>query len=172
MAAGASGNENQSVDTGGERALRVRDRRHIVEHESAIGMRGLDDRIGRAQAGDDYRHAMLHAQIDVVLQADVARVHDLIDRERRDAHLRLVFPYCCKFFTYACKPGLEQLGRTRVQGREAADDAGAALRKHELRPADDEHRRADEGQTQGVTQQRRQGHAISLWSERARPRCA
>jgi hypothetical protein len=43
------------------------------------------------------------------------------------------------------QPGVEQLGRTRVQRREGADDARLALRGHQRRAAGDEHRRGDDG---------------------------
>ncbi|MNN41696.1 hypothetical protein D3C81_1558300 [compost metagenome] len=62
------------------------------------------------------------------------------------------------------EPLVEQLRRARVQRGEGADDAGLALRQHQFRIADDEHRRGDDGQGQ-VLQDGRQGlgggHEIS-----------
>ena len=46
------------------------------------------------------------------------------------------------------QPFVQQLGRTRVQRGHGADDAGLALRDHQLGVADDEQRRADDGQAQ------------------------
>jgi hypothetical protein len=62
-----------------------------------------------------------------------------------------------QFRRYARQPRIEQFRRPRVQRREAADDAGRALRQHQVGVGDDEQRRADGGQAQAL-QQRGQGH--------------
>jgi hypothetical protein len=44
---------------------------------------------GRAQAGDDDGNLMFHTQANILFQAIVAAVHDLIDREGRDLAIRV-----------------------------------------------------------------------------------
>jgi len=52
--------------------LGVRDRRHVMEHEAAVGVRRFDHRI-RARVGCDLdRHLVFHADIQVLLQPLIA----------------------------------------------------------------------------------------------------
>ncbi len=157
MAAGAGAHQDQPVDAGSQRALRMLDVGDVVEDQPAVAVRRLDHGIGCAQAGDQDRHAVFHAQVEVVLQPVVARMDDLVDRERRHHRVRMRRPVGRQFSRDPRQPFVEQFRRPRVQGREAADDAGLALRQHEIRVGDDEQRGADGGQAQ-VLQQRGKGH--------------
>jgi hypothetical protein len=89
VAAGAARDEDQAVHSGGECALGVRDRRYVMEHEAAVAVRRFDHRVRRAQARDHDRHLVLYADIQVLLQPLIARVHDLIDGEGRDPRVRM-----------------------------------------------------------------------------------
>ena len=59
------------------------DRDDVMQDDAAVAVHGADNLGGRAQAGDDYRHALAHANIDIVLEPIVRAVDDLIDREGR-----------------------------------------------------------------------------------------
>jgi hypothetical protein len=71
---------------------------HVMEHQAAVAVHGVDHFLHRAQAGDDDRHAMLDAQGQVGLQARVARVDDQVDGigcwrlQLRQARLDLLQP--------------------------------------------------------------------------------
>ena len=109
---------------------------------------GVVDVGARAQRGDDDGHLVLRADLHVVLEAVVALVHDLVDRERRGRRLGMRLVVRGERLGDLGQPVVEQLGRARVERGHRADDAGLALRDHQLGVADDEQRRADDGQAQ------------------------
>jgi hypothetical protein len=121
-------------------------------------MRGLDRLIGRAQRRDHDRHPEAHAHVEVVREPRVRRMHDLVDRVRRDLALGMRALPRVELGGDPCQPLLERRFRPRIQRRKAADDAGLALLDHERRMGDDEKRRADRGQAQPALQQCGQGH--------------
>jgi hypothetical protein len=88
---------------------------------------------------------VLHADLDVVREAVVRLVHDLVDGDRADLRLSGWRPGNRPARLQVGQPGVEQLGRAGVQRREGADDAGLALRRDQRRAAGDEHRRGDDG---------------------------
>ena len=117
----------------------------------------LVDVLARAERGDRQRHLVLDADFDVVLEAVVGLVHDLVDRERRRRPFGMRFVVGGEFFLDAMQPFVEQLGRARVERRECTDDAGLALRDDQFRPRNDELRRADQRQAE-FRPQLRGGH--------------
>ena len=86
--AGAGAHRDDAVDALRRGLLGVAQIDHIVKHDAAVAVHGVDHLGRRPQAGDDDRHAVFDAQADVMLEPVVARVHDLIDRERRDLEPR------------------------------------------------------------------------------------
>ena len=50
MAAGAGADQDQPVDARLERLLGVADRDHVVQHDPALAVHGLDDLVGRRGA--------------------------------------------------------------------------------------------------------------------------
>ena len=59
-----------------------------------------------------------------MLQPVIALMHDLVDRERCDPAVRMRFARRSQFRGDRRQPVVEQLGRPRIQRREAADDPG------------------------------------------------
>ncbi len=158
VAAGAGRDEDQSVDAGVERLLRVTDADDVVEDDAAVRMDRVEHRpVRRAQARDHDRHAMLDAYLDVVHQPIVRRVDDLVDRVRRDRPIRMRGPMRRERVLDPTQPARQLVRRSRVERGERADDAGLALRDDELGAARDEHRGADDRQAQ-VTQDFGNGH--------------
>ncbi len=118
----------------------------VVQHHAAPAMHGLVHVLARAQAGDDDRHLVLGAHLHVVLQPVVALVHDLVDGERRGGRLGMRAVPGRQRLGDLGEPFVQQFGGPGVERRHGADDAGLALRDHQLRIADDEERRADDRQ--------------------------
>ena len=67
----------------------------------------------------------------VVLEPVVALVHDLVDGKRRGRCLGMRAVVRGQRLGDLGEPVVEQLGRTRVERRHRADDAGLALRDHQ-----------------------------------------
>jgi len=98
---------------------------------------------------------MLHAYIQVLLQPLIARVHDLVDGKRCKPRVRMPDLHVGQFFAYAREPYVEHLIGPGIQRRKTPDAAGRTLSEHEHGPADEEHRCADDRQTQAIAQWRR-----------------
>lgn len=91
----------------------------------------------------------------------VGLMHDLIHRDRSHNRIgirRLVLGERCLNLR---EPFVEQFGGPRVQRGERSDDTRLALREHEFRVTDDEHRRADDGKRE-ILQDGGKGHETSL----------
>ena len=146
MAAGAAGHQDQAIDARLQRLFRVADRNHIVQHDAAIAVDGVEHFLGRrAQRGNDDGNPVFHAHFHVMRQAVVRLVHDLVDGDRSHFFIGIGGLEGGQFGLQLREPGVEQFGGTRVQGREGTDDTGLALRRDEGRAAGDEHRRGDNG---------------------------
>ena len=79
MAARASTDENQAIDTLFHGFLCMPDADHVVKHQTAVGVNFLDDLTGCPKAGDDQRHFVLDAQGHIVFEAIIGGMDDLID---------------------------------------------------------------------------------------------
>ncbi len=149
MATRAGGHQDQPVDPRLQRLLGVAQVDHVVQHDAAVAVHrveNLPDR--RAQRGDEDRHLVLDAGGHVLLQPRVGDVHDLVDRQRPDHGVRMRGAVGGEVGLDLREPVVQHFGGARVERRERAHDAGLALRQHQLRIADDEHRRADHRQRQ------------------------
>ncbi|MCY1426472.1 hypothetical protein D9M71_422930 [compost metagenome] len=156
VATGAGGNCDQAIDAGFRSFLGMTAGGHVVEHQAAVAVHGVHHFLHRAQAGDDDRDALLHADGQVGLQARVAVVDDEVDREGRG-----VLPQACFNFL---QPGAEATALPLVQGREAADDAVVAARQDQLGVGHQEHRRSHDRQAQTLIEQGGQRHLAILLS--------
>ncbi|MNT22606.1 hypothetical protein D3C72_1579960 [compost metagenome] len=130
----------------------------VVQHNAAPGMHSLVHVFAGAQAGDDDRHLVLGADLHVVVQPVVALVHDLVDGEGRCGLVGVGLVVGGQGFGDLGQPFVEQLGRAGVERRHGAHHTGLALLDHELGVADDEQRRADDGQRQVLQHGRQFGH--------------
>ena len=130
-----------------------------MEHQAAIAVNRANHFIGCAQAGDDDRHLVLHAQLDVVLQTVVAAMHDLVDRKRRHHSIRVCRLVVRQLGGNALQPFVQHFGRARVEGRKRADNTGLALGNNQIRVGDDKQRRTDNRQAQIALQYGGHTHA-------------
>ncbi|MEY9154089.1 hypothetical protein ABIG04_002399 [Bradyrhizobium japonicum] len=162
MAAGAGAHQDQSVDALLRRLARMLDVDDVVEHQPAIGVRGLDDLGGRSQRSDDDGRPVLHTGFHVLHQPVVGGVADLVDRIGRDLLAGIARFVFAELVPDAAQPLVELVHRTGVERRKRADDTGLALGDHQLRAGNDEERRADDGQLQIVLEQSGQCHPILL----------
>jgi len=112
----------------------------VVQHHTTIAVRGLVDFLTRAQARDDDRHLVLHAQGHVVFKPVVALVHDLVDGKRGGCIVRIGLVVGRQGLGDLGQPLVELRGRTGVERRHGADHTGLALLDHQLGVADDEQR--------------------------------
>ncbi len=165
MAAGARRDQDQAVDAGFDRLLGMAQADHVMQHDAAIAVHRVDQLPGRrAQRGDEDRHLVFDADLDVMLQARVGGVHDLVDRDRAHRCAGIGGLERGQFVADPGQPLVEQLGRACIECGERADDAGLALRQHQFRVADDEHGRGNHGQgqvLQGLGQLLGGGHGVS-----------
>ena len=160
MAAGAGAYQDQPVDALLRGLARMLDVDDVVEHQPAIGVRGLDDLGRRPQRGDDDGGPVLHTGLHVLHQPVVGGVADLIDRVGRDLFAgiaRLVF---AELIRDAAQPFVQLLDRAGVERRKRADHARLALGDHQLRSGDDEERRADHRQFEAIFQESGQRHHV------------
>jgi hypothetical protein len=121
---------------------------NVMQHDAAIGMDRLIDVLSRPEGGDDQRHAIFHAEFDVVFQPGVRSVNDLIDRKGCGELAWMCRIMRREFLLDAGEPFIEQGGRAGIQRRAAADDARLALGDRQAGVRDDEQRRSDDRQRQ------------------------
>ena len=131
----------------------------VVHHHAAPAVHGLVHVLARAQAGDDQRHLVLGADLQVVLQAVVALVHDLVDGKRGGRRFRVRPVVRGQLFGDLGQPVLQHFRRAGIQGGHGTHDTGLALGNDQLGVADDEQGRADHGQCQVLQHCRNFGHA-------------
>ena len=162
MTAGARTHQNQAVDPCLNRLLRVTHVDHVRQHDAAIGMHRVEHFLRRrAQAGDPHRHLMFDADADVVCEAVVGLVHDLVHRERRHPGCRIGSLESRQFRLDFHQPVAQGRLRPRVERRKTADDAGLALLDDQPRVAGDEQRRTDHGQRK-LRQEFLFGHGVRM----------
>ena len=131
---------------------------HIMQRDAAIGMRRLVHLWPCAERSDQNRHLMLHAHLQIRMQAVIGFVHDLIDGEGGGQAVWMAGIVFAQFALNPDQPLLQHMRRTGVQRGKRADNARFALRDHQIRGGDDEHRRADHRQPQRL-QNGGQAHA-------------
>lgn len=71
----------------------------VVEYQAAIAVDGFVHVHPRAQGGDHDRHLVLHAHFQIVFQAVVGLVHDLVHRKR-----------CRRLIRVGLVPGVQLFG--------------------------------------------------------------
>ncbi len=152
MPASTGRNGNEPVDTGFSGFLGMASRGHVVKHQTAIAVHRVDQFLHRAEAGDNDRHLMLHADVQIRLKARVAVVNNQVHRIRG----RIIQRRQARFDLF--QPGLEPTAFALVKSRKAADHAVAAAGEHQFRIGDQKHRRRNHGQTQTLFEHSGQRH--------------
>ena len=153
---GAGADEDQPVDAGFERLLRVPHVDDVVHDDAAVGMHALTTASGRAQRGDDDRHLVPDADFHVVIDPVVGLVDDLVDRERRDplAGMRAPGSRRASALMRRIQPSSSSFGRALSAGNEPTMPAvHCAMTSSGV--GDDEHRRADDRQRELALQLQR-----------------
>ena len=157
----ASTDQNQAINAGLDGLFGVFDVDHVVEHQTAVAVDRANHFIGRTQAGDDDRHLILHAQFNVMLQAVIAAVHDLVDRKGRHLGLGVGRLVVGQLGGDALQPFVQHLGRAGIERRKGTDDPGLALGNDQIRVGDDKQRGTDDRQAQIALQNGGQTHACA-----------
>mmetsp|Transcript_19608 Transcript_19608/g.61606 ORF Transcript_19608/g.61606 Transcript_19608/m.61606 type:complete len:323 (+) Transcript_19608:772-1740(+) len=132
---------------------------HVVEDQPAVGVDGGVDVLARTQGRDDQRNLVADAGLQVVHQAVVGPVHDLVHRKRRGRRLGVRSVMLGQRGLDLDEPLFQLLLRPRVEGGEGADDAALALGDDQFRVGDDEQRGADARQPQPPAQPLSQGRS-------------
>jgi hypothetical protein len=158
MAACAGADQDDAVHTRLDRLFGVTNGGGVVEHDAAIAMHFGHDVGGIADRGDDDRRSVPHAQRHVFIQPRVGLVHDLVHGIGRRQLVGIGFVVRGAFAFDARQPFIELRHRPRIERGEGAHHTRLALRDHQFRRGDDEHRRADHRQSQAVLQHVGQGH--------------
>jgi hypothetical protein len=109
----------------------------------------------RSERGDDDGHLPLGADLEVMLEAVVGAVDDLVDRKGGRRTLGVIAVPRGKRLADLVQPFVEQGLRPGVQRREASDNPRRALGNHQLWVRDDEHRRADRRDPQALKERRK-----------------
>ncbi|MEY9124944.1 hypothetical protein ABIA09_004506 [Bradyrhizobium yuanmingense] len=160
VSARTGADQDQAVDTLLGGLARVLDVDDVVEHQPAIGMRGLDDLRRRPQRGDDDRRLVVDAGLHVFHQPVVRGMADLVDGVGRDLLAGIARFVLAQLILDPAQPFAELLDRTGVERGKGADDARLALGDHQFRAGDDEQRRADHGQLERLLQESGQCHHV------------
>ena len=103
----------------------------VVQRDAAIGLDGLVYLGNSAKRGDHHRHLVLDQQADVLFQAIVRPVDNQVCRKRCYLLFRILLAIVVQLARDLGQPVVKLLDRTRVQGRECADDPRLALRDHQ-----------------------------------------
>ena len=90
MAAGAGGHGNEPVRAFLDCLAREAVVDDVVQDNAAIAVHRLIDHLFCSQRGDYDGYLVLYAHLEVVLQAVVGAVHDLVDRKGRRRGLRVL----------------------------------------------------------------------------------
>src|SRR5882757_946802 len=143
---------NDAVHALGRRLFGMAQIDDVMKHDTAIAMHGGDHFRWRPQTRDDDGDFVFHTQGNVLFQAIVAAVHDLVDRVGRDLCLWIGLLKCRQFLADLGKPFIKLRGRPCIQCWEGAHDAGLALCQDQAWSRYDEHGRADDGQSQAIAQ--------------------
>jgi hypothetical protein len=161
MAAGARRDRNEAVGALLDRLARKAIVDHVMHRNAAIGLHGFIDVLAGAERSDDDRCLPFHAKRDILLQAIVGLVDDLVDGEGRRRQVRIVAIPGGKRLDDAMQPFVQLRNGPSVQRGKRADNARLALRDDEIGIGDEEQRRADRRQPQTVAKDGRQ-HYFSL----------
>ena len=141
MATGPGGNRNQPVGPFFNSLFSKAIVDNVVQNHAITAVCGLINFDPRAQRSDPYRHLPLGANLDIVLQALVAAVHDLVDSKgcRRSVWVGLIV--AVKLFSDPLEPDFEHIRLavflSGVQCRKGADHASFALGDDQIRRGDD-----------------------------------
>ena len=161
VTARAGGHRNQAVGALFDRLVRKGVVDDVVQHHTAPAVHRIVEISAGAERRDDDRHLVLGAEQKVGVEPVVALVHDLVDGVGRGRPSGCARSCARERFGDLGEPLVEHRRRTRVERRHRTDHPRGALRDHEFRVADDEQRRADDGQGQAL-KHGGQGHETSL----------
>ena len=148
MPTGASADRNNAVDALRNRLACMPQIDDVMKNEPAVRVHCLHNLPGRTQARDDDRYLFGDADFHICQQTRITRVHNLIDRERRNRLVGVRFRMLGQIALNLSYPLNQGFLRSRVQRRKGTDDARLALRRHKLGPRDDKHRCANQRQPQ------------------------
>ena len=132
MAAGAGGDQHQPIRALFDRLVGEGLVDHVMDDVAAVGMDGVVHLRPRAEAADDQRDLVLHAQREVLFQPVIGPMHDEVDRVGRRRPLRMRGIMGGETFLDFAQPFVELFNRPRIQRWHGADHAGGALRDHQV----------------------------------------
>lgn len=130
----------------------------VVDAVAAIGVDGVIDFVAGAEAADDEWYFVFDDQFEVFFEAVVGFVDDEVDGEGGGGALGVGGVVCGEAFLDFGEPFVELFEWAGVEGWHGADDAGGALRHHQIGHGDDEEGRGDDGQAQAALQHVEQAH--------------
>ena len=114
----------------------------------------------RAKRGDDNWYLVFGADHEVLLQALVGAMDDLVDGKRRGRLVRVGAVMRGKGFGDFREPFIQLRCRTRIQRRKRTDNTCLALGNDQSRIGNDEQGSGDDRKPESVFQNRRQGHQV------------
>jgi len=100
----------------------------VVQRHAAVGMHRGVDVLARAERGDDDRRHPFHRQRDVLFEACVRLVDDLVDREWRRRAVGVVAIVRRERLGNLVQPFVELADRPRVEGWKRSDDPACTAR--------------------------------------------
>ena len=168
VTAGTGGDGDDAVGTFVDRLVGEAVVDDVVEDDPAVRVHGLVDLLPGTEGGDDDGHLMADDLGEVGLETVVRAVDDEVRGERRGGPVGVGGGPVRVRLRDLVEPVGQLRCRARVERGEGADDAGLALGGDELRPRCDEHRGADDGQSQAQIERLEQVHNASL-DERTAP---
>ena len=159
--AGTGGDDDDPVDAGLGGLLRVLGTGDVVEDETAVGVDGVDDLAGGAEARDDEGHLVGDDPLEVGLDALVGPVDDEVDAVGGGLRGTGIGGRCERLVDLG-EPLLETFGRALVERGEGPEDPGAAGTDDELGPGGEEHRGGDDRQPEPALELHWERHVHTL----------
>jgi len=163
MSPGSCGQQDQAIDARGHGLAGVPQGGDVRQHPSAILVNSLRNAFGRSDAGDHQRDLVPNDNLKIGIAPGIRLVKDQVGGIERIGPAR--------GFDLR-KPVAEDLRRTCIERREAADDPASARGDDKVRARNQKHRRNDNRQAQALAQravqrcfgERRSGHqGVPAW---------
>jgi len=106
---------------------------YVVEDDASVGVDGVVEFFAGAKGGDDERNLPFDAKGEVLFEARIAFVDNLVDGEGRGGFIGVGTVPGGKGFGNGVQPFIEQGCGAGVEGRKCAHDSGSALGDYEGR---------------------------------------
>ena len=132
MAPSTGGNGDKPIGTFGHRFLGKFIVNNVVQHYSTIGMYGFIDELFGTEGRDHYGHLPLYAHLNIVLEAIIGGMHNLIHCKWRRGCIRIFRIILRQLSGNLFQPAIQLFRGTRIQRRELTYNTSLTLGNHQI----------------------------------------